>query len=131
MLSKLQNKRGFTLIELLIVVVILGVLILIVIGATKGDKGKANDAKRKADLTRIQNSLEDCYKNPTTSPDGYSTDPYNDSCIQGKFDNNAVPTDPKDGAKYSYTPTGTPVTSYSLATTEMEREANMTLTNKQ
>ncbi len=130
MLSKLQNKRGFTLIELLIVVVILGVLILIVIGATRGDKGKANDAKRKADLTRIQNALEDCYSVPSGTTGGYPTS-LSDTCVQQKFDNNTVPTDPKDGASYSYTTTGTPPTTYNLSTTEMERESNMTLTQKQ
>lgn len=125
MLKKLQSRQGFTLIELLIVVVILGVLILIVIGATRGDKGKANDSKRKADLTRIQNALEDCY-----AGGAYPAD-LGDACVEGKFDGGTVPTDPVGGGSYTYTPTGTPPTSYTLATSGMEREANMTLNSKQ
>lgn len=124
MLKSLQNKRGFTLIELLIVVVILGVLILIVIGATRGDKGKANDSKRKADLTRIQNALEDCYNSTA------GTYPANlaDTCVTGKFDG-GVPTDPKGGS-YTYT-LAADQKSYTLATTQMEKEANITLNSKQ
>lgn len=124
MLNRLKDKRAFTLIELLIVVVILGVLILIVIGATRGDKGKANDSKRKADLTRIQNALEDCY-----TAGAYPAD-LSDACVTGKFDGGTVPTDPVGGAVYSYT-LGAGGTSYTLATTGMEKEANMTLSSKQ
>ncbi len=101
MLKKLQNKQGFTLIELLIVVVILGILILIVIGATSGNKAKANDAKRNADLSRIQTALEDCF---TDNSNSYPASLAN-TCVQSKFDNNTLPTDPKSNAAYTYSQT--------------------------
>lgn len=99
MLSKLQGKRGFTLIELIIVVVILGILILIVLAATRGDKNKASDASKKADLARVQQALEDCFVTGTGYQAATST------CVTEKFDN-GVPTTvtgtPADGAS-SYT----------------------------
>lgn len=84
MLEKLKGKRGFTLIELIIVVVILGILILIVLAATRGDKDKASDADLRADLARVAQALEDCY-------DGTQYLPVGDACVTGKFDG-AVPT---------------------------------------
>lgn len=137
MLKKLRESQGFTLIELLIVVVILGVLITIVIGATSGDKAKANDAKRKADLARIQTSLEDCYGVTTAAQ--YPVD-LTDACVTAKFDSGVAPTDPKNVSPnvYTYTPANTNTT-YTL-TAQMEKlksETNidasglMTLKNKQ
>lgn len=98
MLKKLQSRQGFTLIELLIVVVILGILILIVIGATSGNKSKANDAKRNADISRIQTALEDCFTDNTNSYPASLTN----TCVQSKFANNTLPVDPKSNAAYSY-----------------------------
>lgn len=129
MLKKLQNRQGFTLIELLIVVVILGVLILIVIGATRGDKGKANDAKRKADLTRIQNALEDCYSGGAYGASIADSSTFA-TCVKSKFDSNTVPTDPVGSVAYTYTPAADG-SSYTIATTGMEKEGQMTLNSKQ
>jgi len=108
MLKKLQNRQGFTLIELLIVIVILGVLIVIVIGATSGNKSKANDDKRNSDLSRIQTALEDCYD--YNQRNLYPADPYADNdCVVLKFTDQQgahnLPTDPKSGANYSYSQT--------------------------
>lgn len=61
MIESLKNRRGFTLIELIIVVVILGILILIVLAATRGDKNKASDQSIRATGARIAQALEDCY----------------------------------------------------------------------
>ena len=99
MLSKLKDKKGFTLIELIIVVVILGILILIVLAATRGDKNKASDASLRADLARVQQALEDCYVTGT----GYQAATSN--CVTTKFDNgvpSSVTGTPADGAA-SYT----------------------------
>lgn len=62
MLKRLKSEKGFTLIELLIVIVIIGVLAVIVIGLTGANaRRKANDARAKADMHELQNSLEQYY----------------------------------------------------------------------
>lgn len=93
MLKSLKGNKGFTLIELIIVVVILGILILIVLAATRGDKNKASDASKKADLARVAQALEDCHTDA-----GYPA--LTNTCVIGKFDN-GVPTvtgGPTEGA---------------------------------
>ncbi|MDO8507398.1 MAG: zinc ribbon domain-containing protein [bacterium] len=90
--------------------IIIPILMLIVIGATGGAKDKADDAKRSADLSRIQYSLEDCYDPSTES---YPVD-LNDRCITSKFDNGVVPKDPATGFEYEYKVVGTPPKSYAL-----------------
>jgi len=87
MLESLKNRRGFTLIELIIVVVILGILILIVLAATRGDKNKASDADVRANVARLSQALEDCYVDGTGYPVGADIAAIAaDSCIAGKFD---------------------------------------------
>lgn len=57
-------KSGFTLIELLVVIVVVGILAggLIIVVDPKGQMAKANDAKRKSDLTQLQRALEMYYQ---------------------------------------------------------------------
>jgi general secretion pathway protein G len=53
-----MTKRGFTLIELLVSMAILSILATIGFGNFQSTRIKANDAKRKADLSTIAKSLE-------------------------------------------------------------------------
>ncbi len=59
----MKNKNGFSLVELLVSMAILAVLILSGIIALNPQMlmGKANDAKRKADLSKIKKSFEEYY----------------------------------------------------------------------
>lgn len=120
MLKSLQGKRGFTLIELIIVVVILGILILIVIAATRGNTEKADDASIKAAAGRIQVALEDCYDSDANT---YPAALTGNACIEGKFDNGDVPDD-------NITITGLGTGAYEL-TADLTRENDLVLRSKQ
>jgi len=76
----LISRKGFTLIELLIVLTIIGLLILAALWTYRLQVFKGRDAKRKADLGKIQRVLEDylndhvCY--PETLECGLDFAPY-------------------------------------------------------
>jgi prepilin-type N-terminal cleavage/methylation domain-containing protein len=89
----MENKRGFTLTELLVVVSLISFLAILVTSYFRGQIFKANDAKRKANLQRISQALEEyekdfsCY--PTTAT---NLQPYL----------NEVPKDPVFKTDYGY-----------------------------
>ena len=53
LISKRSYYQGFTLIELLVVIAIIGIISTLAIVAFSGVRAKANDAKRKFELTQI------------------------------------------------------------------------------
>jgi len=64
-----MRKKGFSLIELLIVVTIVGLLTLLTIWAFHLQVIKGRDAKRKADLAKMQRILEDYYNDNNCYPE--------------------------------------------------------------
>lgn len=56
-----QIKKGFTLLEMLVVIGIIGIIVSMGFVSYSTSQKKARDAKRKSDLSAIQNSLEQYY----------------------------------------------------------------------
>jgi type IV pilus assembly protein PilA len=73
MLQRLRNRasgqEGFTLIELLVVILIIGILAAVAIPAFLNQKGKAQDANVKTDITSAQ-TAEESY-NTSNATSGY------------------------------------------------------------
>jgi len=94
--EKRKTRRGFTLIELLIVLTIIGLFILAALWTYQLQVFKGRDAKRKADLGKLQRVLEDylndhvCY--PETLECGSDFAPYLPQ----------VPCDPVNSAEHIY-----------------------------
>lgn len=115
-----MNKRtsnfdgGFTLLELLIVIVIIGVLALLILPNVISAPAKANDAKRKTDLSAIQKALEAYFVDNNTYPPTPGTANVVLGGANGPLTIGStplmatVPTDPKKGSPaqyvYNYTP---------------------------
>lgn len=110
----MKKNTGFTLIEIIIVIgilAILSVLILMIVNPLAQFQ-KANDAKRKEDLSQIQRALEQYYQDngvyPTGTPDYKLTNPQLSPIPWGTSWSpymNVVPSD-KNGRSYVYISTG-------------------------
>lgn len=103
-------KKAFTLIELLIVVAVITILAVMVIFTVRSQMARARDARRKADIHKIQEAVEeyekdhDCYPPAnlvTCKPSGTGLVPYLAK----------IPCDPLTGDSYEYEPSG-PVCAY-------------------
>lgn len=95
MISREKNE-GFTLLELLVVIAIIGILAAVLIFGVRAQIAKGRDAKRKADLRKSQNALEDYYNDNGGYPSTFDCDesftPYLEK----------VPCDPQPRKEYKY-----------------------------
>lgn len=105
-----QNKKGFTLIELLVVMAIIAILAVAMSVAFLRTSQSARDTTRKADVRNIATKCEEYFKDHGSYPTAL-----NDLVTGGYI--SSLPTDPKTKADYTYTPTGTPPTSFTLSAT--------------
>lgn len=128
-------KKSFTLLEMLIVLGIIAVILSVLSVSFSTAQKKSRDAKRKGDLKSLQNGLEQYYSScsyiyPTGAlPIGTAV-----ACGASPAVISVIPTDPKTGEAYTYSPTGTApnIIGFGIcATLESETPANYCLYNQQ
>src|SRR5260221_4287727 len=101
-MKKLSTKSGFTLTEILIAVAILAIIIILILINLKTGITRAQDGRRKTDLSKIQKAFEENYNDKQCYPDpdilstceGLQLMPYM----------RAVPCDPVRKNPYLYVP---------------------------
>jgi len=74
-----QPQHGFTLIELLVVIAIIGILSATVLVSLNSARGKANDAKIRADMRQLSLALNLYYDEHGSYPPGVDTTPISTS----------------------------------------------------
>lgn len=101
-----RRQAGFTLIELLIVIAIIGVLAggLLLILNPIGQIQKANDAKRKSDLSQLQKALEQYYSDAGKYPVNTATYQITGAPWGGSWSTytSVIPKDPSSQKNYVY-----------------------------
>lgn len=110
-MKKLFSKRGFTLIELLVVIAIIGILAAVVMVSLNSARSKARDAQRKSDITNVSLANEMYYDAQTIPAYAAAISDMVPTYLA------RVPTDPQTAAAYTYTPSGTPPSSYTVCAT--------------
>lgn len=109
------SERGFTLLELIVVIGIMAILagLILAIVNPLAQFQKANDARRKSDLSQVQKALEQYYQDngayPTGSPDHEITNPQLTPVAWGTAWTpymDIVPADPDSNRSYIYVSTG-------------------------
>ncbi|HSA84275.1 MAG TPA: prepilin-type N-terminal cleavage/methylation domain-containing protein [Patescibacteria group bacterium] len=99
----MEKLRGFTLIEIVLVIALIGVTASVVISLVNPVQQfkKANDAKRKADLTQLQAALELYRADQDTYPD--SLPACGSSLVGGTATYlQRIPCDPRNTGQFMY-----------------------------
>jgi general secretion pathway protein G len=104
------SQRGFTLIELLIVMAIIAILAVAMSIAFLSSSKSARDTTRKAAVRNLATKEEEYFKDHGN----YSADL---AALTAGGYISSLPTDPKTHANYTYTPAGTPATTFTLSAT--------------
>lgn len=134
-MKKPSTKEGFTLIELLIVIAVIGILAAGVTALVNpvAQFQKANDSRRKSDLSQIQRAFETFYQDNGKYPAYSTTEPiYRIVGLDGSAVNwglpwtpymGTLPKDPSSSKKYVYYSTANGQTYYIYAS--LDREVNV------
>ena len=115
------NRRGFTLMEMLVAVTLFGIIIWILVPEFLHAQARSRDARRKADLFKISEALEE-YR----SDYGFYPTPYPTFAIGPMVGPNAeylknVPVDPKYKTDYCYIPSSNNLSYVLSALFELEQ----------
>ena len=112
-IQRLVPTKGFTMIELLIVVIMIGLLSIVGMGAYTASLRTGRDARRKSDLEQLRSALELYMSDNSTYPAALT-----DLVAPKKYI--TLPLDPSNDMSYYYNATcsGTPAvcTTYQLGT---------------
>jgi prepilin-type N-terminal cleavage/methylation domain-containing protein len=117
--SGVKNRsRGFSLIELLVAITVLTLLTSIAISSYRNSQRNSRDARRRGDMTALQQAFEQYYIDNTSS--------YNATCssMTATYIQGAYPTDPVNSAPYEYAENCTADTYCLCARLEIEGKGN-------
>lgn len=103
-----SNQKGFTIIELLVVIVIIGILVALALPQLFAAQARGRDTDRKNDIKNVQQQLEAYYNDEGLYPADLAT-------LEADGYLEAVPTPPRAGETYTYTPDAAPAQSYTLS----------------
>lgn len=95
-----KNNKAFTLVELIIVVSILAFIAIIAIAYFRGQLFKGNDARKKADINRIQVAVEEYEKDHNCYPLPYVVQCNPGTGLQPYLEE--IPCDPTTKGSYAY-----------------------------
>lgn len=112
------STSSFTLLELLVVIGIIAVLLSIGMVSYSAAQKKARDAKRRGDLTAVQNCLEQDYATKTLLPYTYQilSNPLPGVLNCGGTNTMTAPTDPLSPT-YNYVVTNSTSSTYTITAT--------------
>jgi prepilin-type N-terminal cleavage/methylation domain-containing protein len=103
-----QNYRGFTLIELMIVITIIGLLAVIVFFNAPEFMARANDSRRKSDLSAYSIAFEHYYEDNHCYPDISTLTQCGSTQTKLAPYLPKILCDPSNGAPYQYETLGSP-----------------------
>lgn len=125
----MKPTKAFTLIELLVVMVIIAITFAITTVSFTNVVKNSRDARRKSDLSSIQQALELCRSYAGTYPTSVTGGGTIACGSPSQTYMTSVPVDPKTGSSYTYS-SPAPYTTYSLsATLENSSPSTYTVTN--
>ena len=90
-----MKKNGFTLLELLVVIGIIGILVALATVSYSSAQRQGRDARRKQDMTAIQNAMEQYYSDPINN---FSYPPNCSDAVA--YMKSTWPIDPGTGSSY-------------------------------
>lgn len=110
-----MKNKGFTFVELLVVMTLIAILFVTTAVTYGGISKSSRDSRRKADLEAVRQALELCRSFSGSYPAtvvGGGTIVCSSQTYMTK-----VPVDPKTETVYTYTPSGTPPSAYTMSAT--------------
>ena len=97
-----MKNKAFTLIEMLIVIAIISILASVFLVGLRGFRGGAYDARRMADLQRVQGYLEIYYTQNRVYPNVSTWSALQTALINANIGITSIPNDPLPGGTYYY-----------------------------
>jgi prepilin-type N-terminal cleavage/methylation domain-containing protein len=110
----MKNIKGFTLIEMLIVIAIISILASVFLVGLRGFRAGAYDARRLADMQKVQSYLEIYYTRNRQYPNVSTWSALQGELVNSEVGISAIPNDPVPNQTYYYGVDSTDFQSYVL-----------------